>query len=56
MLKALSRKMMTSEWGVERMLGGGGEEEEVEGNEKPRAGNKLNLDRQHFGRRENALL
>ena len=23
MLKALSRKMMTSEWGVERMLGGG---------------------------------
>lgn len=24
MLKALSRKMMTSEWGVERMLGGGG--------------------------------
>ena len=36
--------------------GGGEEEEEVEGNEKPRAGNKLNLDRQHFGRRENALL
>ena len=29
---------------------------EVEGNEKPRAGNKLNLDRQHFGRQENAFL
>ena len=37
-------------WGEEE------EEEEVEGNEKPRAGNKLNLDRQHFGRQENAFL